>query len=74
MRGFVEPSRAEDGCMFYNLCRDADDPNRFVIVDGWRDHAAFVAHASTERVVHTLAALEPLLQEPPVIAILDRLS
>ncbi len=74
LRGFVAPSRAEDGCLFYDLCRDSDDPDLFVIVDGWRDHAAFEAHAATRRIADTLAALEPLLRQPPAIAKLELLS
>ncbi|MBE7212782.1 MAG: antibiotic biosynthesis monooxygenase [Gluconacetobacter diazotrophicus] len=74
LRGFVEPSRAEDGCLFYDLYRDAADPDLFVILDAWRDHAAFEAHASTDNVARTLAALEPLLREPPAITQLDPLS
>lgn len=74
LRGFVEPSRDEDGCLFYDLCRSIEDPDQFVIVDGWRDHAAFEAHAGTERVARTLAALEPMLLEAPTITMLDRLS
>ena len=70
--GFLEPSRAEDGCLFYDLYRDRENRNLFVILDGWRDDAAFAAHAASAHVARTLAALEPHLDSAPVIAKLDR--
>ena len=74
LHGFVEPSRREDGCLFYDLQREVDDPNLFVILDGWRDKAAFEAHAAGAFVAETLGKLENLLVEPPVITELERLS
>ena len=71
---FVEPSRGEDGCLFYDLHREADERGRFVILDGWRDRAAFEAHAASAHVAATLARLEGKLAEPPVITALERLS
>jgi quinol monooxygenase YgiN len=43
-----------------------------VIVDGWRDRAAFDGHAASAHVAATLAALAPHLDGDPVIATLDR--
>jgi quinol monooxygenase YgiN len=74
LRGFVEPSRAEDGCFFYDLYRDRENRNLFVIVDGWRDDAAFAAHAASVHVAGILAALAPHLDGDPVIAKLDRVA
>jgi quinol monooxygenase YgiN len=74
LRGFPEPSRAEEGCLFYDLYRDQEDRNLFVIVDGWRDRAAFDAHAGSAHVARTLAALAPHLEGDPIIAKLDRVA
>lgn len=74
LRGFLEPSRLEDGCLFYDLHRDSDRPGEFVILDGWRDEAAFEAHAASAHVARTLAGLEPFLDGPPAITRLERLS
>ena len=74
LRGFLEPSRAEDGCLFYDLYRDQENRKLFVIVDGWRDEASFAAHAASAHVARTLAALKPHLDGDPVIAKLDRVA
>lgn len=70
---FVEPSRKEDGCLFYDLHREIEDDHVFVILDGWRDKSAFEAHASSAHVARTLSILEPLLAAAPVISKLKRL-
>lgn len=74
LRGFVEPSRGEDGCLFYDLHREIEGDQAFIILDGWRDKSAFEAHASSAHVARTLALLEPLLAAAPVISELERLS
>ena len=74
LRGFVEPSRGEDGCLFYDLHQEVHDSNAFVILDGWRDRTAFDGHAGSAHVAKTLAQLEPLLAAAPVITELERLS
>ena len=60
--------------MFYDLPRDCDRPGEFVILDGWRDEAAFEAHAASAHVARTLARLKPFLDGPPAITRLERLS
>ncbi len=74
LRSFVAPSREEDGCLFYDLHREAENDHVFVILDGWRDRSAFEAHAGSAHVARTLASLEPLLAGAPVISELERLS
>lgn len=74
LRGFVAPSRAEDGCLFYDVHHETSDGHAFVILDGWHDKAAVEAHAASAHVAATLGQLEPLLAEPPAISELERLS
>lgn len=74
LRSFIEPSRKEEGCLFYDLHREVEDDHAFVILDGWRDKSAFEGHAGSAHVARTLAILEPLLAAAPVISELGRLS
>ena len=73
-RRSVDPSRNEDGCLFYDLHQEVDDDHAFVILDGWRDKSAFEGHASSAHVAQTLAKLNPLLEGSPVISELRRLA
>lgn len=72
LRGLVSPSRAEEGCLFYDLYQDHENQNVFIILDGWRNKDAFEAHAASLHVAQTLGALSHHLQMPPVITHLDQ--
>jgi len=43
----VEGSRAEPGCLFYDLHVDRSDAERFVFIEGWKDMAAIEHHKTT---------------------------
>ena len=43
----VPLSRAEPGCLQYDVHRDNDDPNRFFIFERYVDEAALEAHGSS---------------------------
>jgi len=60
----VEPTAAEDGCVYYRYFRDIDDPNHFVFWEEWRDRESLDVHIAADHVQSMLAAVEPLLAEP----------
>ncbi|MFI8580011.1 putative quinol monooxygenase [Ectopseudomonas khazarica] len=43
-RAYVEPSRAEPGCIEYHMLRDAQDPTLFIFYEVWASQAALDAH------------------------------
>ncbi|MGH6696983.1 putative quinol monooxygenase [Sphingopyxis sp.] len=57
-------SRAEDGCVIYELMVDGTHHN-FLVFERWRDKAAFRAHQSSAHLAETAQRLEPLLARPP---------
>ena len=38
--------RAEPGCLEFRTLQDIENPDRFVLVEGWADQDAFTAHTS----------------------------
>jgi quinol monooxygenase YgiN len=40
-------SRAEAGCITFNVARSTDDPNAFVLYEEWKDQAALDFHYAT---------------------------
>jgi quinol monooxygenase YgiN len=74
LREFIEPARQEDGCLYYDLYTSVDDPNRFYILDGWRDQACVDRHGEHPNVVRVVQQLLPLLSKPVDIAANIRLS
>ena len=42
--GMCAPSRAEEGCIFYNLYRATDEAGAFHFIECWKSQAALDAH------------------------------
>ena len=61
LAALVEPTRAEDGCLRYDLLASADDPAELVFVEEWRDEAALAAHAASEHVARARAQYPELV-------------
>ena len=45
-RAYVEPSRAEAGCVQYHMLRDAADPTLFIFFEVWASPQAFAEHTA----------------------------
>jgi quinol monooxygenase YgiN len=56
----------EEGCLWYVWSRNVDDPDEFILLDGFRDEAAVQFHLSTDYGKQALATVTPLLAEEPV--------
>lgn len=56
----VGPTRAEDGCLRYDLHESTDDPDVFAFYEVWRDRAAHAAHDATPHVARIRAVLPDL--------------
>jgi quinol monooxygenase YgiN len=45
-RAYVEPSRAEPGCIEYHMLRDQQDPTLFIFYEIWQSQAHLALHSS----------------------------
>ena len=61
IRAVATPTRAEAGCLGYQVFRGTRDEALFFIHSRWRDEDAFELHASLPHTVHFLATIEPLI-------------
>lgn len=43
-RSYVEPSRAEPGCIEYHMLRDVQDPTLFIFYEVWASWEALAEH------------------------------
>jgi quinol monooxygenase YgiN len=66
----IRLTRAEPGCLAYDVLRDVDFPDRFVAYETWRDLASLQDHLGTAHFAAVGAALAGLLAEAPGIRIL----
>jgi quinol monooxygenase YgiN len=63
----LEPTRAEDGCIRYELFQDSRDENVLVFVEEWRDQAALRAHGGRDHMVEAQGKMKDLLAGKPVL-------
>jgi quinol monooxygenase YgiN len=51
LRPLRDGSRAEPGCITFDVSRSNDDPNTFVLYEEWHDQAALDVHYKTEHFI-----------------------
>jgi len=45
-RAYVEPSRAESGCIAYHMLRDSHDPTLFIFYEVWQSQQHLAIHSA----------------------------
>lgn len=70
----VEHSRAEEGCINYDVHQSDDDPTVFVMYENWADRAALDLHFAMPYMQETLAVLPTMLRAPLDMHYLSMLS
>ena len=63
----VAPTRAEEGCVVYDLLQNRTDPTDFTFVEEWASDATFEAHHQTRHIRSAFPKLEALVAGPPDI-------
>lgn len=61
LRSLAEATRAEEGCLAYDLFESGSTPGTFVTVERWTDSAALDAHMSAPHVAAAFAAADGAL-------------
>ncbi|GAB3494287.1 putative quinol monooxygenase [Flexivirga lutea] len=67
LTALVEPTRAEPGCVDYQLAVSTVDPTVFITTEKWRASSDLDAHLETEHVKTALSAAGEHLAAPPAI-------
>jgi len=63
LEAMVGPTRAEAGCVNYDLHQFRDDPTRFVLYEGWQSKDALDEHMKTPHFAKMLADLDDVVAE-----------
>jgi quinol monooxygenase YgiN len=63
--GLIEPTRAEEGCVTYELMQNDADATDFTFVEEWSGNDALDRHLETAHIQQLVARAEELLAEPP---------
>jgi len=59
LEAMVEASRAEEGCLLYNIYQTDNDPKTFVVIETWESNAALDGHKNSAHYKHYKANFEP---------------
>ena len=59
LSAMVEPSKAEDGCHFYEIVQYKDKPEKFMAIETWRDEAALDGHKASAHYAIYKSSYEP---------------
>ncbi|MGD6818575.1 putative quinol monooxygenase [Metabacillus sp. 84] len=62
MKKVIAPSRAEEGCISYDLHRSKDDPAIFVFYENWKDQKAVDAHIASDHYKAYRETIAPLIE------------
>lgn len=62
LTAMVEPSKAEDGCIFYNIFQYENNPLKFMAVESWRDEKALDGHKKSAHYAIYKSSYEPYCQ------------
>jgi quinol monooxygenase YgiN len=68
-QGLLAPSRAEKGCLNYDLHEDPKDPASFMFYENWANQEALDAHMATPHFLDFINKAEGLLATEPEITI-----
>ena len=50
LEGFIDPTRAEAGCILYILMQNNDDPTDFTFVEEWESDETLDAHLASPHI------------------------
>jgi quinol monooxygenase YgiN len=59
----IEVTRAEEGCINYNLHQDNDNPAHFMFYENWHSRALWQAHMSNQHLQEYLAETQDCVEQ-----------
>jgi quinol monooxygenase YgiN len=65
LKQYRDTSQHEAANLEFTVLQETSRPNRFVILEGWKDQAAFEAHTKAAAAAQFLDALKPIRNSPP---------
>ena len=69
VRPCIDLTNKEDGCITYNLHKDSNDNNKFVMIEEWESRSHLDAHLETDHVKQLLNNLNDVTVTDAVVSI-----
>ena len=63
LSAMVKPSKAESGCVFYEIFQYENEPRRFMAVETWADEAALDGHKASAHYKVYKSSYEPYCED-----------
>ena len=63
LSAMVIPSKAEDGCIFYEIFQYADNKRKFMAYESWRDEKALDGHKTSAHYAIYKSSFEPYCEK-----------
>jgi len=63
LSAMVIPSKAEDGCLFYEIVQYKEKPEKFMAVETWENEAALDGHKASAHYKVYKSSYEPYCQD-----------
>ncbi len=63
LSAMVAPSKAEEGCIFYEIFQYEHNPRKFMAVETWRDEAALEGHKASAHYAVYKSGYEPYCEK-----------
>jgi len=73
LEALIAPSRAEEGCVFYDLYA-TEDGGTFVFFECWKSRQALADHENTPHYKQLLKLIGALVDTPPDMKILNAIA
>jgi quinol monooxygenase YgiN len=67
LMSMIEQTRAEEGCIVYELMQNDADPTDFTFVEEWTGDAELGAHLQSDHVQSVISRADELFASPPDI-------
>jgi quinol monooxygenase YgiN len=74
LRGMVNPTRKEPGCLRYELYGATGPEPQFVLIEAYADQPALEAHRATEHYKNYRSKIADALKEPIKVAVLNTID
>jgi quinol monooxygenase YgiN len=70
----IPTTRAEEGCLNYDLHRSMEEPGAFLFHENWTSKEALDAHLAKPHLREFLGRADELLAEPPQITLWEKIG
>ena len=72
LKGLLDPTRKEEGCINYDMHQSADEPDKFLFYENWVDKATLDRHLATPHLKDFFSRIPELVDGEVKISLWNR--